>query len=212
MDKKYLKKLLLDVKKGARSPQNAFEDMKTLPFKDFGFAKLDFHRHLRKGFPEVVFCPGKTPQQVATIFKALSAKHDTVIATKAERSIYEHLAKVCRKAKYYEQAHMIVFQKKKQEYGKSKKSGIIVLTAGTADIPVAEEAAVHVMTKYLADIPKRPEQGEIVEGPVISADKKAVYIDMHLFGVGIIYGREYTNARDLIKHMNVGDVVTAKVV
>ena len=77
---------------------------------------------------------------------------------------------------------------------------------------VAEEAAVHVMTKYLADIPKRPEQGEIVEGPVISADKKAVYIDMHLFGVGIIYGREYTNARDLIKHMNVGDVVTAKVV
>lgn len=76
----------------------------------------------------------------------------------------------------------------------------------------AEEAAVHVMTKYLADIPKRPQPGDIVEGPVINADKKAVYVDMHLFGIGIIYGREFANARDLIKHMNVGDVITAKVV
>ena len=70
----------------------------------------------------------------------------------------------------------------------------------------------HVMAKFMADIPKRPDVGEIVEGPVIKVDKKAVFINMPPFGVGIIYGREYMNARDLIKHMNIGDVITAKVV
>jgi small subunit ribosomal protein S1 len=70
----------------------------------------------------------------------------------------------------------------------------------------------HAMTKYMSDIAKRPEPGEIVEGPVIKVDKKAVYINMPPFGIGIIYGREYMNARDLVKHMNVGDVITAKVV
>src|SRR3989338_3308665 len=70
----------------------------------------------------------------------------------------------------------------------------------------------HVMTKYMAEIVKRPEPGEIVEGPVIKVDKKAVYINMPPYGIGIIYGREYMNARDLIKHMNIGDVITAKVV
>ena len=70
----------------------------------------------------------------------------------------------------------------------------------------------HVMTKYMTEIAKRPDVGEIVEGPVINVDKKAVYINMAPFGIGIIYGREYMNARDLVKHMNVGDVITAKVV
>ena len=70
----------------------------------------------------------------------------------------------------------------------------------------------HVMTKYMAEIVKRPEPGEIVEGPVIKVDKKAVFINMPPYGIGIIYGREYMNARDLVKHMNIGDVITAKVV
>ncbi len=70
----------------------------------------------------------------------------------------------------------------------------------------------HAMTKYMTEITKRPEVGEIVEAPVIKVDKKAVYVNMPPFGIGIIYGREYMNARDLIRHMNVGDVITAKVV
>ncbi len=70
----------------------------------------------------------------------------------------------------------------------------------------------HVMAKYMADIPARPEVGVIVEAPVIKVDKRAVFVDMPPYGVGIIYGREYMNARDLIKHMNIGDVITAKVV
>lgn len=142
MDEKALKKLLQEVRRGKRTTARALNDLRNLPFKDFGFAKLDFHRPLRKGFPEVIFCPGKTPPQVATIFKALSAKHDTVIATKAERSVYEHLAKVCQEAKYYEQARLIVLQKRKQKKTAGAKNEICVLTAGTADIPVAEEAAV----------------------------------------------------------------------
>jgi len=70
----------------------------------------------------------------------------------------------------------------------------------------------HVMAKFMADIHPRPEPGAIVEAPVLKVDKRAVFVDMPPYGVGIIYGREYMNARDLIKHMNVGDVITAKVV
>lgn len=70
----------------------------------------------------------------------------------------------------------------------------------------------HVMTKYMTEIKKSPEPGEIVEGAVIKVDKKSVYVDMAPFGIGLIYGREYMNARDLVKHMNVGDIITAKVV
>lgn len=70
----------------------------------------------------------------------------------------------------------------------------------------------HIMAKYMTEIGNAPEAGAIVEGAVIKVDKKAVYIDMAPFGIGLIFGREYMNARDLIKHMNVGDIVTAKVV
>lgn len=70
----------------------------------------------------------------------------------------------------------------------------------------------HVMTKWMADLPTRPQPGAIIEAPVIKVDKRAVFVDIPPFGVGVIYGREYMNARDLIKHMNIGDVITAKVV
>lgn len=70
----------------------------------------------------------------------------------------------------------------------------------------------HPMTKLMADLPSRPIVGTIIEAPVIKVDKRAVFVDIPPFGVGIIYGREYMNARDLVKHMNIGDVITAKVV
>jgi small subunit ribosomal protein S1 len=76
-------------------------------------------------------------------------------------------------------------------------------------VPVVPDS---VMTKFMAEIKSRPDAGEIVEGKVLKVDKRSVYIDMPPYGIGIIYGREYTNARDLVKHMNVGDVITAKVV
>lgn len=83
-----------------------------------------------------------------------------------------------------------------------------VIIVGAENIPPVD----HVMNKFMAEIKARPEAGEIIEAPVLKVDKRAVFVDMPPFGVGIIYGREYMNARDLIKHMNVGDVITAKVV
>jgi len=83
-----------------------------------------------------------------------------------------------------------------------------VILVGGEHIPSPD----HVMAKYMLEIGKPPEPGEIVESPVIKVDKKSVFVDMAPFGIGIIYGREYMNARDLIKHMNVGDKITAKVV
>lgn len=142
MDERALKKLLKEVKRGKRSTAKALKDLRTLPFKDFGFAKLDFHRPLRKGFPEVIFCPGKTKPQIVKIFRELSKKHDTVLATKAEREVFVRVKEVCPDAVYHEEARLIVFQKGKRKDSKRKKSGIVVLTAGTSDIPVAEEAAV----------------------------------------------------------------------
>jgi len=83
-----------------------------------------------------------------------------------------------------------------------------VIIVGAENIQPAD----HAMQKFMAEIIARPEPGAIVEGPVIKVDKRAVFIDMPPYGVGIIYGREYMNARDLIKHMNVGDLITSKVV
>lgn len=70
----------------------------------------------------------------------------------------------------------------------------------------------HIMAKYMAEIRKAPESGEIIEGPVIKLDKKAIFVDLAPFGIGLIFGREYMNARDLVKHMNVGDKITAKII
>ena len=83
-----------------------------------------------------------------------------------------------------------------------------VIIEGGEHIPPAD----HVMSKWMAELPSRPQVGTIIEAPVIKVDKRAVFVDIPPFGVGIIYGREYMNARDLVKHMNVGDVITAKVV
>jgi small subunit ribosomal protein S1 len=83
-----------------------------------------------------------------------------------------------------------------------------VIIVGAENIPSPD----HIMMKFMAEIIPRPEPGAIIEAPVIKVDKRAVFVDMPPYGVGIIYGREYMNARDLIKHMNIGDVITAKVV
>ena len=83
-----------------------------------------------------------------------------------------------------------------------------VIIVGGEHIPSPD----HIMAKYMAEVGKTPGPGEIVEGPVIKVDKKAVFVNMAPFGIGLIFGREYMNARDLIKHMNVGDKITAKVV
>ncbi|MDI6731103.1 MAG: nickel pincer cofactor biosynthesis protein LarB [Candidatus Margulisbacteria bacterium] len=109
-------------------------------YEDLGFAKVDYHRHLRKGFPEVIYCEGKTPQQVAKIALQIAGKGHAVLATRADKIAYLAIKKILPNTKYYKTARIVVVSRKSLVVG--RKSLVAVITAGTSDIPVAEEAAV----------------------------------------------------------------------
>lgn len=138
-----LRELLESVKIGRVDIDEAMNKLKTLPFEDLGFAKLDHHRSLRNGYPEVVYCQGKTVEQVKAIVKKLMEKDNNIMATRAGEDVYLGVKEVVDDAVYYDAARIIVVKKK--EIIKSAKV-IAVVTAGTSDIPVAEEAAVTAET------------------------------------------------------------------
>lgn len=131
-----IRELLQAVAQGSLDPDTAYERLRTLPFESLDFARIDHHRTLRKGFPEVVFCSGKTPQQVAEIVARL-AERGLVLATRAEPSHYEAVQARLPQAVYHPQARAIsvgtIPDPPESPLG-------LVITAGTADIPVAEEA------------------------------------------------------------------------
>jgi NCAIR mutase (PurE)-related protein len=112
-----------------------------MPFEDLGFAHIDHHRQIRRGFPEVIYCPGKTTEQIIKIFENLAEKGNNVLATRAEEDVFEALAETKKfpQARYEKLAKAIVLEQKK--IGPSK-SVIPIVTAGTADLPVASEAKV----------------------------------------------------------------------
>jgi NCAIR mutase (PurE)-related protein len=139
MDKDYLMKILNGVAEGNTSPAEAADILKDLPFEDLGFANIDHHRKLRTGYPEAVFCQGKKPQQIAEIMKGLADKNANVIGTRATLTDYEAVKKVLPEAEYFEDARIIALLRDKVAH---TDGTIAVVTAGTADIPVAEEAAV----------------------------------------------------------------------
>lgn len=136
-----MKKLLKQVKAGKISIQDAIEKLRHLPFEDLGFARIDHHRQIRRGFPEVIYCPGKTTEQIIRIFESLAAKGDNVLATRAEPHVFETLAKTGKfpKARYEQLARAIVLEQREL---KPSKSVLPIVTAGTADLPVATEAKV----------------------------------------------------------------------
>lgn len=139
MDKDFLENLLLKVKQGTLNITEAVDCLRSLPFEDLGFAKIDHHRSLRTGFPEVVFCQGKQPVQVAEIVERLLARNNNILATRAGANTYEAVLKKCPDAKYNDLARCItVARKSAQKF----QSPVLVISAGTADLPVAEEAAV----------------------------------------------------------------------
>ena len=110
-------------------------------YEDLGFAKVDHHRIKRKGFPEVIYCPGKTPQQIAKIAKSIYQKGHNVLATRADTKAYAAVKKAIKKAKYYKTARIIIAKRSKA--ATQRHSNIVtIITAGTADLPVAEEACV----------------------------------------------------------------------
>lgn len=119
----------------------AVDELRHLPFEDLGFAHLDHHRQLRRGFPEVIFCPGKTTDQIIRIFESLAEKTGNVLATRAEPEVFDTVSKTGKfpKARYEQTAKAIVLE---QEKLPRSKSVVPIVTAGTADLPAAEEARV----------------------------------------------------------------------
>jgi len=136
-----LKKLLQQVKSGEIDIEQAMEKLRVLPFEDLGFACIDHHRHIRCGLPEVIYCPGKTAEQIVKIFSNLAEKGNNVLATRAEKDVFEALVKEKKlpKARYEKLAGAIVLEQKKI---KPSKTVLPIVTAGTADLPVAAEAQV----------------------------------------------------------------------
>ena len=134
-----IRKLFEEVRKGKLSPDEAVERLRYLPFEDLEFAKVDHHRLLRVGMPEVIFGQAKTPLQVAQIFTRLAKHGSNVLATRATQAQLAAVKKKVPKAEYRERARAIVLRRDNEKYGKGT---IAVVSAGTSDIPVAEEAAV----------------------------------------------------------------------
>ncbi|HXG30887.1 MAG TPA: nickel pincer cofactor biosynthesis protein LarB [Thermodesulfobacteriota bacterium] len=141
MYREKIKEILSDVKNGKTSLKGALRRLENLPYEDLGFANIDHHRVLRKGFPEVVYCERKKPSEAAEIILRLSKKGD-VLATRASKRVYTLVKKRVRNAEYNEVSKTIVVRNGSYEGRKGRGKGILVISAGTSDIPVAEEAAV----------------------------------------------------------------------
>jgi NCAIR mutase (PurE)-related protein len=133
-----LEQLLNSFKKGDTGLEQTLNTLKQLPFEDLDFAKVDHHRALLTGYPEVVFCQGKTHEQVEKIFQSLERKNDNILLTRAEPELFFRLQKIDDRLVYNELGRTITLEKTDRE----KTGSVLVISAGTADIPVAEEAVV----------------------------------------------------------------------
>ena len=130
--------LLQQFKTGEVDMTDTLSALKQLPFEDLGFAKVDHHRALRTGYPEVVFCQGKTHEQVEKIFQSLKKYNDNILMTRAEPELFERLHTLSDRLVYSELGRTISLEKEARD----KTGSVLIISAGTADIPVAEEAAV----------------------------------------------------------------------
>lgn len=139
MDTAVVNRILESFREGSITQQEALEKLKLLPYEDLQFAKIDHHRMLRQGFPEVVFCQGKTIEQVAEIMKCLIKHNTNILATRATKQMFEAVKAVIPDAEYHELAKLIIV--KREEVKLDDSRFVLVMTAGTSDIPVAEEAA-----------------------------------------------------------------------
>jgi pyridinium-3,5-biscarboxylic acid mononucleotide synthase len=139
MQAELLRDLLNEVRAGSRTVESALDRLRNLPFEDLGYARLDHHRALRTGFPEVVFCEGKRVDQIVEILARLETKHSPVLATRASREVYEAVSARIPTAEYFADARIIQIGANGAD---PTETIVLVVCAGTADVPVAEEAAV----------------------------------------------------------------------
>lgn len=139
MNKSELTKLLQSVRDRKTGVESALNRLRNLPFEDIEYAHVDHHRHLRHGMPEVIYCEGKTLEQVVGIAGRMLKQKSDVLATRANEKIYRAVRKLDRRAVYHAAARCIVVQDRKKRF---TEGVVLVLTAGTSDVPVADEAAV----------------------------------------------------------------------
>jgi len=140
VDRRKIESLLRDLREGKVTVPDALEALRDLPYEDLGFAKVDSHRDLRRGFPEAVYCPGKTPEAIVEILRRLVKSRSLAIATRATPEIARRARASLKSTTvvYHEGARILVAG----EIPKARKGNVLVVTAGTSDIPVAEEAAI----------------------------------------------------------------------
>jgi NCAIR mutase (PurE)-related protein len=140
MDSEKIKELLSQVKDGQLDIDAAVKKLRHLPFEDMGFARIDHHRQIRCGFPEVIYCPGKTTDEIIQIFNKLAKTGNNVLATRADRDVYKALMDDGNwpDTQYHERPRAITLEQKHVEL----KAGVTIVSAGTADGPIAQEAAI----------------------------------------------------------------------
>jgi NCAIR mutase (PurE)-related protein len=138
MDRQQLKLLLKQVRDGQTDLESALDRLKTLPFEDLGYAKIDHHRCVRSGVPEVIYCEGKTISQIKGIVERISQHHVNILATRAGQDVFDGIKEVVPDCEYHGMARIVVVKPRPVE----KEGNVAVVCAGTSDLPVAEEAAV----------------------------------------------------------------------
>lgn len=132
-----IEKILKSVKTGRLSVEKALERLQHLPYENLGFARIDHHRHLRQGMPEVIYCQGKRVEQVVKIAERILDKKGDTIATRADRDVYEALKVLDKRAQYNEAGRVVtILHRKKVE----TRGMVLIISGGTSDLPVAEEA------------------------------------------------------------------------
>ncbi|MEE9498989.1 MAG: nickel pincer cofactor biosynthesis protein LarB [Nitrospinaceae bacterium] len=138
MNRESLQQLIHDLYEKKIEPQEAYERLKNLPYEDLGFAQVDHHRSLRNGIPEVIYCEGKTPDQILTLIRKMDQAETDILATRLAPDVHQKIqSDLPSQAHYNPEGRTLILQRKPQQ----KKIGhILVLTAGTSDIPIAEEA------------------------------------------------------------------------
>src|SRR6266566_7374262 len=139
MTEQWIRKILDEYKTGALSADDALHRLRELPFEDLGFANVDHHRSLRQGFPEVIFGGGKTVEQVGRIVESMYRHEHNILVTRTTEAHFVHVKQIAPEAEFHEAARAIAIVKDGKIYGKGK---VMVVSAGTSDMPVAEEAVV----------------------------------------------------------------------
>ena len=138
MDSQHLKHLLKQVQSGEVDLDAALQRLKKLPFEDLGYAKVDFHRHMRAGVPEVIYCEGKSLEHLRGISEKLAQHHCNILATRADQKAFESIQEAVADSEYHETARIVVIKPRPVE----QVGNIAMVCAGTSDVPVIEEAAI----------------------------------------------------------------------